>query len=471
MNLIMKNLYKKWVALLAVFLIIASCDLVEVDRVIDPNNPSTAGVLNNATSSELQNLVSGLESVHRNYNNASSDWWALTGTISRELYYLNTSDPNFAIDWLQLSSRSIDAEDNSNFFVDASGYEAPYGAIRQSNLLTESVENSNNVTDQQKNGYIGFANTIKGYQFQIPLMHQFQNGIRVDVSFSEPLNPGGFLSYNEALSEIRTILDEAESQLEAAGSEFEFELTDGFNGFDTPPGMIQVNRAIAARLALYAEDWQGAIDALQGSFLNLNPGQGESELMNGPKHVFAGGNDQFNPYFFVPDASQNLLIVPHPGLVENAEEGDLRTDKFVPRTTAATTPDIPSLVVDFQDNRFASATSDMPFIRNEELILIYAEALAQRNQGSDLNDAVNAINIIRNAWDLSDFSSSDQSEIIDQVLWERQYSLWGEGHRWVDMRRYNRLDEIDTSIDGGRVAVQIGRPQGEIDWEQFSANN
>lgn len=451
--------------------IAASCDLLEVDPVIDPNSPSTAAVLDNASAGELQNLVSGLESVHRNYNNGTSDWWSLTGTISRELYYINTSDPTFAIDWLQLPSRSIDAEDNSNFFVDASAYEAPYGAIRQSNLLIESVQNSENVTDTQKNGYYGFANTIKAYQFQMPLMHQYQNGIRVDVTFSEPLNPGGFESYDNALAEIRSIADEAATQLQSAGTEFNFDLTEGFDGFDTPAGMLEVNRAIAARLAIYAEDWQGALDALDGSFLNLDPGQGEAELNAGPAHTFAGGNDQFNPYFFIPDANQNLLIVPNPALIDDAETGDGRLDKFALRSSAATTPDIPALSADYQIDSYESATSSMPFIRNEELILIYAEALAQRNQGTDLADAVDAINIIRSAWGLTEFASADQNAIIDQILEERRYSLWGEGHRWIDMRRYDRLGDIDTSIDGGRVATQIGRPQGEIDWESFSGNN
>jgi starch-binding outer membrane protein, SusD/RagB family len=467
----MKYSIVKLIALSGLILLASSCNLLEVDPVIDPNSPSTAGVLDNATAGELQNLVSGLESVHRNYNNATGDWWSLTGTISRELYYINTSDPNFAIDWLQLPSRSIDAEDNSNFFVDASGYEAPYGAIRQANLLIESTQNSENVTDAQKNGYYGFANTIKAYQFQIPLMHQYQNGIRVDVTFSEPLNPGGFESYDNALTQIRSMIDQGATQIQAAGSEFNFDLTEGFDGFDTPAAMLEVNRAIAARLAIYAEDWQGALDALDDSFLNMDPGQGEAGLMAGPAHTFAGGNDQFNPYFFIPDANQNLLIVPNPELINDAEAGDGRLDKFALRTSAATTPDIPALSADYQINLYESATSSIPFIRNEELILIYAEALAQRNQGTDLIDAVDAINIIRNTWGLGDFVSVNQQEIIDQILEERRYSLWGEGHRWIDMRRYDRLGDIDTSIDGGRVATQIGRPQGEIDWEAFSGNN
>lgn len=450
-----------------------SCDLVEVDEVVDPNNPSTAAVLNNASEGELQDLVTGLESVHRNYNNASSDWWSLTGTMSRELYYINTSDPTFAIDWLQLpaESRTQDAEENTNFFVDASGYEAPYFAIRHANLLIEALDNTESVTDTEKNGYYGFANTIKAYQFQMPLMHQYQNGIRIDVSFTEPLNPGGVVAYDQALQDIRDILDEGYTQLQNTGGSFNFELSEGFEGFDTPAGMQQVNRAIAARFALYAEDWQGALDALDDSFLNLDPGQGEAGLMAGPAHVFGGGTDQLNPYFFVPDADQNLLIVPSPVLIDEAEAGDLRIDrKFDLRTNPATTQDIDGLSADYQDARYATATSPIPFIRNEELLLIYAEANIQLG-GANLADAVTALNIIRETWDIGPYTGPvDQASLEDEMLEQRRYSLWGEGHRWIDMRRYNRLDEIDTSIDGGRVPTQIAQPQGEIDWEDFADN-
>lgn len=473
----MKRLTNNILLLLGLVVLSISCDLVEVDEVVDPNNPSATAVLNNASEGELQDLVIGLESAHRQYNNASSDWWSLTGTMSRELYYINTSDPTFAIDWLQLPvpSRTQDAEENNNFFVDASGYEAPYFAIRHANLLIEALDNTESVTDTEKSGYYGFANTIKGYQFQIPLMHQYQNGIRTDVSFSEPLNPGGVVGYDQALQTIRDILDTGYSQLQNTGSEFNFDLSVGFEGYDTPAGMQEVNRAIAARLALYAEDWQGALDALDDSFLNLDPGQGEAGLMAGPAHTFEGGldqngNSQFNPYFFVPDADQNLLIVPNPDLIADAEAGDLRLNKFDLRTNPATTPDIPDLSADYQDGRFASATSPMPFIRNEELLLIYAEANIQLG-GANLADAVTALNIIRETWGIGPYTGTvDQASLIDEMLQQRRYSLWGEGHRWVDMRRYDRLDQIDTSIDGGRVPTQIAQPQGEIDWEDFSSN-
>ncbi|MFY0683410.1 MAG: RagB/SusD family nutrient uptake outer membrane protein [Balneola sp.] len=469
----MKDLKKLTLIIVGMAFMSLSCDLLEVDQVVDPNNPSTTGVLNNASEGELQDLVTGLESVHRNYMNGAGDWWSLTGTMSRELYYINTSDPTFAIQWLQLpdESRTEDAEDNNLFFADASGYESPYGAIRQSNLLIESIANTSSVTDTEKNGYLGFANTIKGYQFQVPLMHQYQQGIRVDVSFSEPLSPGGFLSYDDALQEVRNIVDEASTQLTNAGSSFNFELSDGLNEFDDPASMNQVNRAIAARLAVYAEDWQGALDALDDSFLDLSIGQGEAGLMAGPAHTFAGGDDQFNPYFFVPDASEDLIVVPSPDVINDADAGDLRIDrKFDQRTTPVTTPDIPGLSAGYQDGRFQS-TDAIPFIRNEELLLIYAEAKIQLGGATNLADAVTAINIIRNTWNVGAYAGAvTQPALIDEMLKQRRFSLWGEGHRWIDMRRYDRLGNIDTSIDGGRVPTEIGRPQTEIDWDDFSGN-
>jgi len=461
----MKRLIKSTLLLTGLLVMTVSCDLLEVDKVVDPNSPSTAGVLNNASAGELQDLITGLESVNRNYHGS---WWALTGTMSRELYYLNTSDPSYAIDWLQLPSRATDAENNTNFFVSGSGYTSPYGAIRQANLVISAIGNTNTITEQEKNGYLGFANTLKAYQFQFPLMHQYQNGIRVDVTFEEPLNPGPFLGYSDALAKIRTIVNDGATQLGKSGNSFKFELTTGFDGYDTPAKMLEVNRAIAARLAIYAEDWQGALDALNGSFLNLSAST-EAELLEGPAHTYAGGNDRFNPYYYIPDADQNRIIVPSPNHISNADAGDKRLDyMFDLRTTPATSQDLTGFSAAYQIGKYASSTTPVPFIRNEELILIYAEAKINLGGVANLADAVLALNTIRNIWGVGIYTGAiTKAALTDELLKQRQYSLWGEGHRWVDMRRYDRLGDIDTSLDGGRVATQIARPQGEVDWEDY----
>lgn len=462
----MKNI-TKYILFIGLTVGIMSCDILDPDVVNDPNSPSEDAVLVNATKSDLQNLITGLEADSRSYNGA----WTLFGAFGRDLVFFGTSDPNFFTQWLQLPTNTApDAEDSHLFFADGSAYESPYGTIRQVALVIEATNNTDAVTEAEKNGIIGFSNTIKGYQLIWPWLHQGTNGIRVEFNYNEPLNPGPFLSQNDALAAIRTVLNDANTNLGNAGSSFPFELTTGFAGFDTPATMQQVNRAIAARFALYAEDWQGALTALDDSFLDLNVAT-VADLKVGPQHVYAGGDDRLNPFFYPANADANRIIVGSPNWVNDAEANDGRIDdKLDMRTTPASVTDLPLISANWQEGRYG-ATDPVPFIRNEELILIYAEANIQIGGAGELANAVTAINTIRGIWGLPAYSGAvTKPALIDEMLNQRRYSLWGEGHRWVDMRRYDRLAQIDTSLDGGRVATQVARPQGEVDWDDFSGN-
>ena len=89
---------------------------------------------------------------------------------------------------------------------------------------------------------------------------------------------------------------------------------------------------------------------------------------------------------------------------------------------------------------YTSSTAPMPIIRNEELILIYAEANIQTN---NFTEAVKALNVIREKHDLADYSGAlTQPALINEMLYERRYSLFFEGHRWIDVRRYNLLNTL-----------------------------
>ena len=85
-------------------------------------------------------------------------------------------------------------------------------------------------------------------------------------------------------------------------------------------------------------------------------------------------------------------------------------------------------------------------------MLIYAEA----NVGSDNGQAISAINKVRNANNLGDYSGgTTDADLMNEILFQRRYSLFGEGHRWVDMRRWGRLGELP-----------IDRPDDDV-WEKF----
>ncbi|MBX2895495.1 MAG: RagB/SusD family nutrient uptake outer membrane protein [Cyclobacteriaceae bacterium] len=447
-------------------LITAACNPFELDEIIDPNNPSVASVSTNATKNQLQFLLTGLESRHRGYvANVSQAW----NTFGREIWYLNGSDPRFQTDWLGQNGRVPDA---AYFGFGATGggsYATPYQAIKQAQVLIDAAANTSVVSTAERNAISGFAKTIMGYQFMIPANFVYQNGIRIDIA--DPLNPGPFVSYNAALDHILGLLNQGLTELNAAGTgAFPFKLTAGWNNFNTIDAIKQVNRAITARLNLYRQDWQGALDAVNASFINET-----GSLNAGPAHPYGAPPDAFNPLFYVANASVSTIIVVHPSVLADATPGDKRVaDKFLLRTTPVTvSTDAGPLTGTHQDKRWAANTSPIPFIRNEELILIKAEALAQLGSAQNLSDAVDAINIIRNAALIGNYSGAVTKEaLIDEILYQRRYSLWAEpwGHRWIDARRYNRLNQIPTNFDNGAIFNQFPHPQSDLNWDAYVGN-
>jgi len=439
---------------------LSACNPLQLDGVVDPNNPSQASVENNATREQVQFLLTGLEATHRSYLVNICQAWNAFG---RETWYLNASDPRFQTDWLGQAGR---VPDRAYFGFGTTGggsWAAPYQAIKQGDILIASANSSVLLSDAEKKAVAGFAKMIQGYQFMIPANFVYENGIRIDVK--NPLKPGQFVKYEDALNHIKGILENADKDLAAAGTgAFPLRLTPGFASFNTLPALRQVNNAILARLNAYRKDWQGILSALNGSFMSLS-----GNLNAGPAHPYTGPPDAFNPLFYLPNAAVNTIIVVHPSMIDDATAGDTRvTRKFFKRNSpVVVTTDATPLSALFQDARWPTNTTPIPFIRNEELILLKAEAHANLNQTAD---AVAAINIIRNAAGIGNYTGATTSQaLINEILYQRRYSLWAEpwGHRWIDARRYNKLSEIPTSYDKGTIFKQFPHPQAEVNWDKY----
>ncbi len=285
----------------------------------------------------------------------------------------------------------------------------------------------------EKDGYRGFANTVKAHMLLQVLSMLDDNGIRIDVA--DPENIGPFVNKGQPYSDMLTLLDLGFSQLNSAS--FAFQLSTGFSGFNTPSSFGQYNRAVAAKTALYSEDYDEAAKVVVTSFLDLN-----GDLSIGPKHVFSNSSgDIQNPLFKAAGQSGDQLVV-HNDFINNATAGDARLSKFRARIN---TPSQDDLNGTHETALFASSTSSIDIIRNEELILIYAEA---NMQTGNLAEAVTATNIIRNAAGIGDYTGAVEKEaLIDELLYQRSYSLWGEGNRMFDMRRYGRLNSNFLPID------------------------
>ncbi len=183
--------------------------------------------------------------------------------------------------------------------------------------------------------------------------------------------------------------------------------------------------------------------------------------------MYGNAPDISNPLFYPFDAATSTILIVHPALIEDALPGDTRLNKFAQRVNnPASNSDLrdasgQAIPGEYQDARWASNTSSIPYIRNEELVLIYAEANAMTGNSGE---AVNAINIVRSAAGVEDYTGgTSETELIDEILFQRRYSLWAEaGHRWVDLRRTGRLNETFVDLrDQGRLFTQVARRVNE----------
>ena len=95
---------------------------------------------------------------------------------------------------------------------------------------------------------------------------------------------------------------------------------------------------------------------------------------------------------------------------------------------------------------YNSPNASVPIIRNEELILLRAEANINLSQ---LGPAVTDLNFVRQTSGLlAPYAGPvDQASLINELLYNKRYSLMYEGgHSWIDYRRYGltaNLQAID----------------------------
>jgi len=385
-----------------------------------------------ATKDQLDNLVTGSLSGMRLNEGQYLD---VVGVVGREMYRFSNADPRYVTELLGAGNTTLN---NTGFYI-TNPWAARYRVVKNCNVLIDAANNSTHITDEEKNGYLGFANTIKAYELLMNLNLTYANGIRVDVA--DPDNLGPIVGYDDGLSAIASLLDEGYSDLNSGT--IVYPLTSGFE-----VDFAEVNRALAARIAVYRQQWSAALTDLDQSFFDLN-----GDFHKGAYEVFGtGSGDQLNPAFF-PQNQNGEVRLAHPSYVPDLKPGDDRINK-------ATLRDVPASNSGLSSDRdvwvYTSSTAPIPIIRNEELILIYAEAKIQLGGSANLDDAVNALNIIRGGHGLPDYSGTvAPPDLINEMLYERRYSLFYEGHRWVDMRRYNRLDQLP-----------IDRPEDDV-WEEF----
>ncbi len=454
-----KFLINKFTGLcLAGLLFAAGC--TKTSYVPDPNNPTVESVLQNATRTQIDQLGVGLQSVMRNGFFSFYTW---SGSVAREVVYYAKTESRYY--------RELQGEipiDPVGIMYD---WWFSYNQTRRrAEILIQSAQNTDKLSAAEKSAVTGFAKTIQAFVMLNALNMEGTNGIRGSFSdLNSPgdlLKPGCFKDYDQSLVYVKTLVDEGKTALAAGGATFPFRTVSGWAGFNTPATFLKFNRAVAARIAMYQKDWNGMLAALNESFLDLN-----GALTTGPTFLYSTtAGDITNPIWQAKDEANNPLLVQN-NFVPEAEAGDNRvfgpsiadggTAKVRLRTTPTAPPTYPSMA--YETQLYATNTSPISIIRNEELILMYAEAKIQTNQ---LPDAVIALNKIRTAHNLPVYAGAvTQAALITELLKQRRYSLFMEGHRWFDMRRYNLLNTLPKDKPTHNIFSQFPRHKQETDWD------
>lgn len=411
------------------------------NAILNPNAPTMDQITRNPTVSELNNLVTGTEAGMR----VDQDLYIETvSVIGRELIRISTSDTRWVTEVLGAGTFTLD---NTSFYGNRP-WVFRYNTVRNALLLIEGAKNSQYLTSEKdRNGYYGFAKTIIAYQLLLNLTLTYDNGIRTDVKDIKNLGP--VVSKEQALTNIAALLDEAIADLNDA--EFRFELSDGFNGLDDVAGFKKFNRAIAARVAAYRSKWAEVQTALAASFLDLT-----ANPYKGAFHVYsATPGDQKNILFNPRNRNGEIRLV-HPKWITDIEANDDRITKAAVRNTAYNKDGLTS-GYDFW--LYHSDVDPVAIIRNEELVLLYAESKMQLNELPAAKDAIDQVR----AWhNLPAYAGAvTQPALITEMLKQRRYSLFGEGHRWVDIRRYGRLAELPKDRADDDVWPQLPLPLSE----------
>jgi starch-binding outer membrane protein, SusD/RagB family len=210
---------------------------------------------------------------------------------------------------------------------------------------------------------------------------------------------------------------------------------------------VRVNKgaatALLARAYLYTEDWENA--EIQAT--NIIDNSGTYSLVTDLKLVFSKNSTeailQFSTADYPPDLFTFYIFSTPPGagalreqFISEFEAADERSSLWV----GSITDDTDTYYFPTKYSSFEPTAEYSTVLRLAEQHLIRAEARAQL---SNIAGAAEDLNMIRERAGLEDTDAADKEALILAIEKERKYELFTEwGHRWLDLKRTNRADEI-----------------------------
>lgn len=431
---------------------LTACDI----DVPDLNNPSIDELEENPTRANVSAACTGLLIGNRRNRAQANGYIAQLGILGREAYNFDVADPRYISELLE-GTLQQGSPFGGNFWG------GPYANVRLANLVQSAVGRVAEFSDAERSAILGFSKTIEATDLLEVAVTRDANGGVIDTDRELGAALGAIVGKEQMYAEIARLLDEGAAELAVGGEEFPFALSNGYAGFDDPAGFAQFNRAMRARVAAYAKDYATVLTALAGSFIkDMNAGGAAltvADLQIGVFHSYSTASG---------DQTNNLInpnLFAHPSFATDAQTNGANKDQRLVRKTRTTM--MPGsgrgLTSNLKYTVYSSNASPVSIIRNEELLLLRAEA---KFFTGDTTGATADLDIVRTvSGSLMPYATpiTDATAFVTALLYERRYSLAFEGHRWIDVRRFGRLMDLPLDLPAHVRNVRYPIPLAECD--------
>jgi hypothetical protein len=250
---------------------------------------------------------------------------------------------------------------------------------------------------------------------------------------------------------------------------------------------LNVVKGLQARVALVQQDWANAAKfaaEARAGYQPMNATQYQDgfaditnpEWMWGFDHL-EDQTEYFGAYHSYISCNYNSTVIrTYPKVINSLlykqiPATDVRSKMWVESPTATNSIVPPGGVrPKFLNQKFrlpgvpsTSAQGDVPYMRAAEMYLIEAEAKAR------LNDAAGASKVLFDLIKIRDAnyvqSTSTGNALLEEILLHRRIELWGEGHRFLDLKRMNAPLNRNGTNAIASVALLFDVAPGDVRWE------
>ncbi len=384
--------------------------------------------------------------------------------------------------WINMASWNDHT--NSSDTDDRHAWRVLYKVIKNANIIIEGAENAVG-PDEERNAALGQALAYRAFaHFQMTQLYaqrydaagnNNQLGIPLVTDNSNEGKPRS--SVEEVYAQINADLDEAILLLEDYDRPNASHINQNVaQGLKARVALVQGNYATAVDMAIAARNGFDLLDSISyssgfndytlsewmwGGHYNEEQGSTFTNFHAWVSRNFSSSNIRGNP------KSINSL------LYDQIPPSDVRAALFDP---TGDHPNLPSgIEISSRHRRFpytnqkflafgtGDSRGDVPYMRSAEMYLIEAEAKARLNDP----DAASALLPLAQARDAAYVLSTNTGQaLVDEILLQRRWELWGEGFRFFDLKRLNSdLDRNGANHSSSLLNNLMFVPSGDLRWQ------